>query len=537
VPNWPPSNTDYVAPIGPMARTVAAAALMLSVMAGPHDMDRTSLPDAPADYVGRLRGGVRGRRFALSPTLGGLRVDPDVAAVVTGAARAFEEAGAIVDEVPDPGFADLREVIRGLWSAHEAGMYARYLPEWRERMDPGLVACIEDGARLGLLEYLALREGKNAAPAGRAPAPERIIDSGGVMPIRKPGGRGRVGEASTVGLRRWLAVALTLLATVAPAAPLAASPERPGEPPPGRPRSGLTVNDLSVVKLNSRVVAGARSAAILGAQREGSGVVISPDGLVLTIGYLILEAETIELSTVDGRTVPATVVGYDSASGFGLVRALQPLGVGPVAFGESATIADREPVLIVGFDGVAPALVVSRRPYVGYWEYLLDEAIYTAPATVNWSGAALLSRSGQLLGIGSLAVDDAMGPGSHVPGNLFVPIDLLKPLLHDLVARGKPSTPPRPWLGVQTQEVEGNVIVTRVSPDSPAEAAPLRPGDVIVRLGGELVRGQAEFYKRLWARGPAGVEVPLEVLRRGRLETVTVKSIDRDRYYRTRPTF
>lgn len=341
-------------------------------------------------------------------------------------------------------------------------------------------------------------------------------------------------SSALAALGRWTVTALALLVAVAPT-PVAGQ-ERPGGPPEGRPRSGLTVNDLSVVKLNSQAVAGARSSSILGARREGSGVVISRDGLVLTIGYLILEAETIELSTVDGRTVPAVVVGYDSASGFGLVRALQPLPVAPAQFGESAAIADREPVLIVGFDGVAPALVVSRRPYVGYWEYLLEEAIYTAPATVNWAGAALLSRSGRLLGIGSLAVNDALGAGSQVPGNLFVPIDLLKPLLNDLIARGKPSAPPRPWLGVQTQEVEGNVIVTRVSPDSPAHAAAIRPGDVIVRLGGELVTGQADFYQRLWARGPAGVEVPLEVLRRGRLEAVTVKSIDRDRYYRARPT-
>jgi S1-C subfamily serine protease len=340
---------------------------------------------------------------------------------------------------------------------------------------------------------------------------------------------------SAAALNRRVAALLVLLLAAAPAS--VAGQERPGSPFEGRPRSGLTVNDLSVVKLNARAVAGARSSAILGAQREGSGVVIGNDGLVLTIGYLILEAETIELSTVDGRTVPAAVVGYDSASGFGLVRALRPLPVAPVQFGESATIADREPVLIVGFDGVAPALVVSRRPYVGSWEYLLEEAIYTAPATVNWAGAALLNRSGRLLGIGSLAVNDALGSDSQVPGNLFVPIDLLKPLLGDLIARGKPSTPPRPWLGVHTQEVEGNVIITRVSPDSPAQAAALRPGDVIVRLGGELVTGQADFYRRLWARGPAGVEVPLEVLRRGRLEAVTVKSIDRDRYYRARPTF
>jgi S1-C subfamily serine protease len=266
-------------------------------------------------------------------------------------------------------------------------------------------------------------------------------------------------------------------------------------------------------------------------------VVIDADGLVLTIGYLILEAETVELSTADGTAFPATVVGYDSATGFGLLRSLKPLPIRPIQMGQSATIASREPVLIVGFDGVAPAVVVSRRQFVGYWEYLLDEAIYTAPATVNWSGAALLNREGKLLGIGSLSVNDALGPDSQLPGNLFVPIDLLKPLLRDLVTRGKSSAPARPWLGVQTQELHGNVIVTRVSPESPAAAAAMRPGDVIVSLGGQVLKGQADFYTRLWGRGEAGVEVPLEVLRDGRIQSVTIKSIDRERYYRAKRTF
>jgi S1-C subfamily serine protease len=155
---------------------------------------------------------------------------------------------------------------------------------------------------------------------------------------------------------------------------------------------------------------------------------------------------------------------------------------------------------------------------------------------VNWSGAALIGRDGKLLGIGSLSVKDAVGPESQVPGNLFVPIDLLNPLLRDLVTRGKSSAPPRPWLGVQTQEVQGNVIVTRVSPDSPAEAA-VRPGDVIVAVGGQVIKGQADFYVRLWSRGEAGVEVPLDVLRDGRIQKVSVKSIDRETYYRARPTY
>lgn len=311
-------------------------------------------------------------------------------------------------------------------------------------------------------------------------------------------------------------------------------PTLPSLAPPGAKR---TVDALSVVKLRSTAVANARSNRTLGPVREGTGVVIDGNGLVLTIGYLILEAETIELSTADGTSFPATVVGYDSVTGFGLLRSLQPLPIRPIQIGQSSTLGTREPVLIVGFDGVAPAMVVSRRQFVGYWEYLLDEAIYTAPATVNWSGAALLSREGKLLGIGSLSVNDAMGSDSEMPGNLFVPIDLFKPLMQDLVTKGKSSARPRPWLGVQTQEVHGNVIVTRVSPESPADLAAVRTGDVIVTVGGEVIKGQADFYSRLWSRGEAGVDVPLDVLREGRIQKVTVRSIDREKYYRTRSTY
>jgi S1-C subfamily serine protease len=324
-----------------------------------------------------------------------------------------------------------------------------------------------------------------------------------------------------------------LWAVTAGAAP---DQERPA-PPTVRPRPERTVDALSVVKLRSKAFAGARSSRTLGLQREGTGVVIDPDGLVLTIGYLILEAEAVELSTADGKSFPATVVGYDSVTGFGLLRPLRPLPIVPIRMGQSAPVVARDRVLIVGFDGVAPAVVVSRRQFVGFWEYLLDEAIYTAPATVNWSGAALLDHEGKLVGIGSLSVNDALGSDSQVPGNLFVPIDLLKPLLSDLIAHGKSSTRPRPWIGVQTQEVHGNVIVTRVSPDGPAEAAAIRPGDVIVAVGGQSIKGQADFYTRLWSRGAAGVEIPLEVLRGGKIQSVTVISTDRDTYYRAKPTY
>jgi serine protease Do len=213
--------------------------------------------------------------------------------------------------------------------------------------------------------------------------------------------------AGWMALRACLIAGLAALCLAAPAGIAAEA-----APPAGR-TSELTVDSLSVVKVRTKVVANARTMRSLGTQREGTGVVIDSEGLVLTIGYLIVEAESVELSTADGRAFPATVVGYDNATGFGLLKALRPLPIKPVQFGQSGAIAEREMVLIVGFDGVAPAYVVSRRPFIGYWEYLLDEAIYTAPATVNWSGAALLSREGKLLGIGSLVVGDSMGTRGH----------------------------------------------------------------------------------------------------------------------------
>jgi S1-C subfamily serine protease len=297
------------------------------------------------------------------------------------------------------------------------------------------------------------------------------------------------------------------------------------------------VDALSVVRVKSKAMRDARSAATLGTEREGSGVVIDSKGLVLTIGYLVTEAESVEISTTDGKKYPATVTGYDSATGMGLLKALVPLPVKPVDFGESSKISERDLVLIAGFDGVAPAYVVSKRRFVGYWEYLLEEAIYTAPATVNWQGAALLSREGKLLGIGSLAVGDALGTSANVAGNLFVPIDALKPVLGDIVANGRVTAKPRPWLGVNTQEVHGHLIVTRVSPEGPADEAGVQKGDIIVGIGGTQIESQADFYKKLWASGPAGVDIALQVLKGPRVQRLVLKSRDRDSYFRPMPVY
>ena len=321
------------------------------------------------------------------------------------------------------------------------------------------------------------------------------------------------------------------LATLTIVAPARAQDTAP------RAKPEISVDALSVVRVRAQASADARSGRTLGRNREGTGVVIDSTGLVLTIGYLITEAEKIELSTADGKVYPATVVGFDNATGLGLLKALVPVPVKPIDMGLSSEAKERDMVLIVGFDGVAPAYVVSKRQFVGYWEYLLDEAIYTAPATVNWQGAALISREGKLLGIGSLAVGNAIAAGATVPGNMFVPIDVLKPVIGDFIANGRSTTQPRPWLGVTSQEVGGNLLVVRVSPEGPAEAAGLKAGDIIVGIAGEGLKGQADFYTRLWKTGNAGVEVALDVLRGNRVENLKVKSADRNNYFRARATY
>ena len=293
----------------------------------------------------------------------------------------------------------------------------------------------------------------------------------------------------------------------------------------------------AIVRVNVQAIPDARSSATLGSEREGSGIVIGNDGLILTIGYLIVEADQVTIADSKGRTLSARVIGYDHATGFGLLKTITPLDAKPVVLGDSAKVAERDPVMIAAEDGVAFAYVVSKRPFSGNWEYALDQAIYTSPPTTGWSGAALLDRDGKLLGVGSLIVRNATNDDATVPGNMFVPIDLLKPILRDLVEGGRRSGPPRPWLGVAADEVQGRLMVSRVSPDGPAERAGVKAGDIILAVGSEGVRTQPEFYKKVWSRGGAGTEIPLRLLQGIDIKEVPVVSIDRVEYFRPRTTY
>ena len=286
----------------------------------------------------------------------------------------------------------------------------------------------------------------------------------------------------------------------------------------------------AVVKVSAEVPADARTARVLGTQREGSGVVIDDNGLVLTVGYLILESMGAQITAADGRTVPAKFVAYDHDSGLGLLRATKPLGVKPLPLGESTAMNEKDRVLVASFGGRRAAIgafVVSRRDFAGSWEYLLENAIFTTPPHVAFGGAALIDPKGSLVGIGSLIVPNAQNNETALPGNMFIPIDALKPILGDLLARGRSSTGPRPWLGVYPEEHQGRVFVVRVPPGGPGANAGLEPGDIILGVGDKPVTGLADYYRKIWSLGKAGITVPLTILRNSAPGQVKVKSIDR----------
>ncbi|MBP2294733.1 S1C family serine protease [Azospirillum rugosum] len=296
----------------------------------------------------------------------------------------------------------------------------------------------------------------------------------------------------------------------------------------------------AVVRINATILPDAQSAQTLGTEREGTGVVIDGSGLILTIGYTVVEAAQIQVTAGDGRGYPAELVAYDQSTGFGLVRAGLDFAASPMRIGDSESLKEGDAALILSRHGPQPAqpvLVVGKREFAGYWEYLLDEAIFTSPPIAGFNGAALVDRKGQLVGVGSLIVRDAMPGHAAVAGNMFVPVSALKPILSDLLAYGRRQDPPRPWLGVTLREEQGRLLVERVTPQSPAESAGVKAGDQIVGVGGQRFSSLADFYRKLWGLGPAGVAVPLEVMRGPKLEPVTVRSVDRYRTLKLNPTF
>lgn len=289
-----------------------------------------------------------------------------------------------------------------------------------------------------------------------------------------------------------------------------------------------TINQ-SVTKLRADIPEDAFTAGILGSQRVGNGVVIDSAGLVLTIGYLMTEAKDVWLTNAAGREIAAHPLAYDQVTGFGLVLPLQSLDAPAISLGSSAELRAGSEVHVLSAKDFAPpqpARVLARREFAGAWEYLLEEAIFTAPAHPHWSGAALIDNAGTLVGLGSLLVREVIA-GEEINANMFLPIDLLKPILQSLKSTGRVDRQPRPWLGVYAVELAGKVYVTGVVDGGPAQSADIREGDVISEVAHHEVGTLPDFYRRLWAVGPAGTGVPLTAMRGATQLQLNVRSVDR----------
>lgn len=305
-------------------------------------------------------------------------------------------------------------------------------------------------------------------------------------------------------------------------------------PPGAQPRSQAYGYDLdralsSVLGLSANIPADGFTADTLGRDRAGHAVLIREDGIVLTIGYLITEASSVWLTTQDGRVVPATVIGFDGETGFGLVQALGRLDLPPLPLGQSDTVRVGDQVVVAGAGGrrrSVAAQIVMKQEFAGYWEYVLDEALFVAPAHPHWGGTAVIDERGELVGIGSLQLQQEEGQRAETV-NLVVPIDLLKPILPAILSRGRTDRPVRPWLGLFAAEINGRVTIAGIVPGGPSEKAGLEVGDVVVGAGGDEPKDLASFFRAVWKSGPAGSPATLRLLREGRLIETTVDSTDR----------
>ncbi len=288
----------------------------------------------------------------------------------------------------------------------------------------------------------------------------------------------------------------------------------------------------AVVLLRSEIPDDAFTASILGTERTGNGVVIRDDGLVLTIGYLITEASSIWLTTNNGTAIAGYPLAYDQATGFGLVQPLGKLGLPALPRGSASTCAVGDDVVVIGHGGRAHAMkakIIAKREFAGYWEYVLDEALFTAPAHPQWGGAAVVGMDGRLLGIGSLLVEEAQ-ESKQAQGNMIVPIDLLEPILDDMLKFGRPARAPRPWLGMYATEASGQIIVGGLADGGPAHHAGIRQGDMVLEVAGRRVTSLADLFRGIWALGPAGTEIPLTLARQGSLLNIRLHSIDRNNF-------
>ena len=303
-------------------------------------------------------------------------------------------------------------------------------------------------------------------------------------------------------------------------------------------RHGIENPVTAMVTINSRVPDNALSAGLLGTERSGHGIRIRPDGLIVTVGYLVIEAEHVWLTSAEGHAAPGYVIAQDYDSGLALLRPTFPLGEDflPPVSKDDLMVGDSLKIVSSGGVGVHSCKLIAKREFAGYWEYLLDEALFTAPACDNWAGAGLINDTGRLYGVGSLLLEIPMGKQKVAEGNMFIPVDLIAPFIDEMCVHGQRHLPAKPWLGSLIQEYEGKLVVVGIYRNCPADRAGIQPGEVVVSVNDEPVTSRAEMIRKVWSLGSAGVEVPLTISGSGSIRRCCLQSIDRATIYQRQQT-
>ena len=291
-----------------------------------------------------------------------------------------------------------------------------------------------------------------------------------------------------------------------------------------------------LVSVRSHVPEDAMTAGLLGTERSGHGVRIRDDGLIVTIGYVISEADEIWIGSSDHMAAPGVVVGNDFQSGLALIRPTIPLPGPIMRLGRARDLNIGDAVTVAGSAGIEPqdlrAEVVARQEFAGRWEYLLEDAVFTAPPHQHWSGAALIDLDGRLCGIGSLIIQGFEVNDETRNVNMFVPIESVVPIIDELCDHGRRLAPPRPWLGVLAHDEDDEITIVGVYQNSPADHARLRPGDIVLEVGGQPMFGLAQLFRSVWSLGDAGIDVHLTILRNSKRREIVVKSSERAAFLR-----
>ena len=289
----------------------------------------------------------------------------------------------------------------------------------------------------------------------------------------------------------------------------------------------------SVVKIDSIIPPEARTAQSLGTVRGGNGVVID-DKHILTIGYIVVEAETITITLPDGKKFPGELIGYDHTTGFGILRTIIQSDLTPLKIGDSDQLTKEDFLYVLPYltEGRPSAVkMVSRRSFAGWWEYFLDKPIYTYPANSSFAGSALINEYGEVLGIGSLYVGDAAATGISSPGNMFVPINDLKPILDDLIQNGRRTKDIKPYMGLTSSDNTGQVKITRVNDNGPAAKAGFSVNDTILAVNNEKINNIEDFYKVVWSFGGPGTKLQFDIERNQEKLNIELTTMDRNDFF------